>query len=410
MTVSQPPSTDQALGVIPAPVPLAALVDRAQAGFEDRFGRPPRWIAAAPGRVNVIGEHTDYNDGFVLPMAIERYVVIAADRPQPTSRPMPICMSSSAFETAEWLSPDDASSERLPPWARYVLGVLVGCRSQGMQAGPLDMLIDSNVPLGGGLSSSAALEVATATLIEAVTGRSLPPVEKALLCQQAEHRFAGVPCGIMDQFSSVFGRRDHLMLLDCRSTEITPVPLTDPQVQVLIINTNVKHELTGGEYAERRGQCELAAKRLGVASLRDATWDLLADHSAALEPVLARRARHVIGEIERTVQAAEAIAAGDWKQMGQLMAASHDSLRDDYEVSCRELDLLVELAGQQAPGAVIGSRMTGGGFGGCTVSLVSSEHLETVAHAIHEGYRNQTGIVPSLFTTRPAAGAHVVVG
>ena len=410
MTVSQPPSTDQALGVIPAPFPLASLVDRARAGFEDRFGRPPRWITAAPGRVNVIGEHTDYNDGFVLPMAIERYVVIAADRPQPISRPMPICLSSSAFEEASWFSLDDTSNETLPPWARYVLGVLVGCRSQGIEAGTLDMLIDSNVPLGGGLSSSAALEVATATLIEAVTGRSLPPVEKALLCQQAEHRFAGVPCGIMDQFSSVFGRRDHLMLLDCRSTEITSVPLTDPQVHVLIINTNVKHELTGGEYAERRGQCELAAKRLGVASLRDATWDLLADHSAALEPVLARRARHVIGEIERTVQAAEAIAAGDWKQMGQLMAASHDSLRDDYEVSCRELDLLVELAGQQAPGAVIGSRMTGGGFGGCTVSLVSSEHLETVAHAIHEGYRNQTGIVPSLFTTRPAAGAHVVVG
>jgi galactokinase len=404
------PSTNHVSAVIPAPVPFASLVNRAQTSFQDRFGRPPRWIAAAPGRVNVIGEHTDYNDGFVLPMAIQRYVVIAADRPQPTSRPMPIRLSSSAFEQAEWISLDHTSNEQLAPWARYVLGVLVGCRDAGMEAGELDMLVDSNVPLGGGLSSSAALEVATATLVEAVTGRSMPPVDKALLCQQAEHRFAGVPCGIMDQFSSVFGRPDQLMLLDCRTAEITPVPLNDPQVQVLIINTNVKHELTGGEYAERREQCERAAKALGVQSLRDATRDLLNDRAAAFEPVLFRRARHVIGEIERTRQAAQAIAAGDWEHTGQLMNASHASLRDDYEVSCRELDLLVELAGQQVPGAVIGSRMTGGGFGGCTVSLVRSEHLEAVAHAIHDGYRNQTGIVPSLFTTRPAAGAQIVRG
>jgi len=262
--------------------------------------------------------------------------------------------------------------------------------------------------LGGGLSSSAALEVATATLLEAITGHDLPQVEKALLCQKAEHEYAGMPCGIMDQFTSVMGQADHLMLLDCRSREVTMVPMTDPDVQVLIINTNVKHELTGSEYAERRSQCEQAARIMGVASLRDATWDLLGQHHDALEPALCRRARHVIGEIERTEQAAAALAAGDWPQVGKLMYESHASLRDDYEVSCEELDLLVDLAGQHDPGSVIGSRMTGGGFGGCTVSLVRQADLEDVARTIREHYRVRTGIEPTLFTTRPARGAHIV--
>jgi galactokinase len=247
-------------------------------------------------------------------------------------------------------------------------------------------------------------------LLEAVTGCRLPPVEKALLCQQAEHRFAGVPCGIMDQFTSVFGRADHLMLLDCRSTEIAMVPMTDPRVEVLIVNSNVKHELTGGEYAERRRQCERAAREMGVASLRDAALERLAQHQSALDPVLVRRARHVIGEIERTKQASDAIATGDWDRVGRLMYESHASLRDGYEVSCVELDLLVELARQHDHRGVIGSRMTGGGFGGCTVSLVLREQLDTVARTIRDRYQEQTSVAPSLFTTRPAAGAHVVRG
>jgi galactokinase len=393
---------------VETPVSLEQLVDRTERGFEARFGRRPRWIAAAPGRVNLIGEHTDYNDGFVLPMAIQRYVVVAADSPGGDSRPMPIQLVSSAFEQPQWISPDETKKDQLAPWARYVLGVMVGCRAVGMQWGPLDVLVESNVPLGGGLSSSAALEVATATMLEAVTGRKLPPVEKALLCQQAEHRFAGVPCGIMDQFTSVFGRADHLMLLDCRSTETAMVPMADPQVEVLIVNSNVKHELTGGEYAERRCQCEQAAREMGVASLRDATLELLAQHQSALDPVLVRRARHVIGEIARTRQASDAIAAGDWNRVGRLMYQSHASLRDDYQVSCVELDLLVELARQHDQRGVIGSRMTGGGFGGCTVSLVLREQLDKVARTIRDRYQEQTSVAPSLFTTRPAAGAHVV--
>ena len=389
-------------------VPLEKLVRHAETRFEAMFGRPPRWIAAAPGRVNLIGEHTDYNDGFVLPMAIQRYVVMAADAASDGQRRLPVQLVSSAVEQPQWFSLDETRNEELAAWARYVFGVMVGCRAQGMQTGPLDALVESNVPLGGGLSSSAALEVATATLLEAVAGRKLPDVDKALLCQQAEHRYAGVPCGIMDQFTSVLGRADHLMLLDCRSTGVTLVPMTDADVQVLIVNSNVKHELTGGEYAQRRSQCEQAAQVMGIASLRDATFDLLAQHEASLDPVLVRRARHVIGEIERTIQAAEAVAAGDWNRTGRLMYESHASLRDDYQVSCPELDLLVELARQHGSDGVIGSRMTGGGFGGCTVSLVHSGHLESVARTIRDHYQQQTGVTPSLFTTRPAQGAQII--
>jgi galactokinase len=213
----------------------------------------------------------------------------------------------------------------------------------------------------------------------------------------------------MDQFTSVMGLPDHLLLLDCRSTQIELVPLADPHVTVLIINSNVRHELTGGEYAERRSQCAQAARALGVPALRDATLAQLEAGRAQLADVLYRRARHVIGENERTTQAAVALRRGDWPEIGRLMYASHASLRDDYEVSCPELDLLVELARNLGEaGGVVGSRMTGGGFGGCTVSLVRTEAVHAVADAIARGYQQQTGIAPTVFTSRPARGAHVV--
>jgi galactokinase len=255
------------------------------------------------------------------------------------------------------------------------------------------------------------LEVCTATLIEAVTGRKIVPVEKALLCQKAEHEFAGVPCGIMDQFISVMGRQNNLLLLDCRSRETQLVPMNDPAVSLLIANTNVKHELANGEYARRRAQCEAAAKALGVASLRDATPAGLAGARGNMEDVVFRRARHVIGEIERTVQAAEGIRASNWPAVGQLMFASHRSLRDDYEVSCKELDAMVEIAeGLGIKGGVFGSRMTGGGFGGCTVSLVQTELIEAISQKLSGDYKKKTGIEATLFTTRPAAGTTVVKG
>lgn len=374
--------------------------------YRDKHGADPQWMVAAPGRVNLIGEHTDYNDGFVLPMALDRNVVIAAGP------------SESDGQALLWsVNVDEAATVVLSPnvkpgpshWSSYVQGVIVGCLARGWSVSPFQAVIDSSVPVGGGLSSSAALEVATATLLEAISGRMLDPIEKALLCQKAEHEFAGVPCGIMDQFSSVLCEKDKLMLLDCRSQEVTLVPFDDPDVVVVIANTNVKHELTGGEYAQRRRECEQAAQKLGVPSLRDATADQLSASRSRLSEIEYRRARHVIGEIQRTVEAAAALKQNDWANVGQLMYASHESLRDDYEVSCPELDLMVDIARRIGEsGGVIGSRMTGGGFGGCTVSLVRRNHVPQVVRDLTEQYQSATQIEPAIFATRPSQGAQVL--
>ncbi len=392
-------------------VSIQQLAQQATDAFQQRFDRLPKWITAAPGRVNLIGEHTDYNDGFVLPMAIERYVVLAADRAPAAKAAAPAGYRLFSLTTGQeeaW-PVDGRPASGKGSWSSYVWGVLDLCRARKMDAGPLDIVIQSSVPVGGGLSSSAALEVATATLVEAATGQQLDPVDKALLCQKAEHDYAGVPCGIMDQFSSVMGRTDRLILLDCRSAEAELVPLDGHEVSVLITNTNVKHALTGGEYAERRGQCEAAARHLGVSSLRDCSLALLQQQEAAMEPILAQRARHVIGEIERTVAAADAVRSGDWVRTGELMYASHQSLKDDYQVSCEELDVLVELAQRVGmEGGIYGSRMTGAGFGGCTVSLVRCDAVESVARLLAAGYQQRTGIKPTMFVSRPAEGSFIV--
>jgi galactokinase len=286
---------------------------------------------------------------------------------------------------------------------------MAGFQQRGITLQGVDALMDSTVPIGGGLSSSAALEVATATLLEALTGHVLPPVEKALLCQKAEHDFAGVPCGIMDQFISVMGRKDNLLLIDCRSHKPELVPLDDPSLSILIFNTNVKHELSGGEYAERRAHCEAAAKSLGIDALRDATRESLEAAKATLDSTAYRRARHVVGENDRTLRAADAIRSKDWNGVGELMYASHASLRDDYEVSCPELDAVVDLArGIGVDGGVYGCRMTGGGFGGCTVALIRSDQVSAIRDALVQGYTRDVGIDPAVFVSRPAAGATVL--
>jgi galactokinase len=375
--------------------------------FVKAYGRPPRWIVAAPGRVNVIGEHTDYNDGFVLPMAIEHYAVMAADHSRDGKNVIQIRDSSGVAPVLVDLSATIQAGE--PKWGNYPRGVIAGCLARGLNPGGLDVLLHSTVPIGGGLSSSAALEVCTATLFEAATGKKIDPVEKALLCQTAEHEFAGVPCGIMDQFISVMGRANHLLLLDCRSRKTELVPMSDAAVSVLIINTNVKHELTGGGYAQRRLQCETAAKILGLPSLRDATPEMLERVKGQMDEVVFHRARHVIGEIARTVQAAEGVRASNWPGVGQLMYASHASLRDDYEVSCAELDAVVEIAkviGEK--GGIYGCRMTGGGFGGCAVALVKTELVEAISKQIAADYKKKTKIEATIFVSRPAAGATVI--
>jgi galactokinase len=382
-------------------------VKRAHVAFQTHFGRPPRWLASAPGRVNLIGEFTDFNDGFVLPMAIERRTVIAA---APNVYPNKVVLRSEA--TGETVSVD--LSEALRPdgkgrWVNYPKGVLAGFLESGLRPRGFDAVIHSTVPIGAGLSSSAALETAMASLLEAITGVTLDPVDKILLCQKAEHTFAGVPCGIMDQFISALGRSGQVLLLDCRSKEPAWLPWSDPAVAVLVINTNVKHELSSSGYADRRRSCENAARVMGVPSLREASMEKLRQASGSLDEMSVRCARHVIGEIERTVQAAECIRRSDWVDFGRLMGASHVSLRDDYAVSCFELDTAVEIAqGIGRNGGVFGCRMTGGGFGGCAVALIETAAQDAIVGEIAAAYLRRTRIEPTLFVSRPAQGANVV--
>jgi len=373
--------------------------------FAKCFGHAPRWVVAAPGRVNLIGEHTDYNDGYVLPMALERCTIMAGDR-LPGHKAVVHSVTTGDSAHLE-LRPKVEQGD--PSWSNYVRGVVAGFQQKGIKVPAFSAVIDSDVPFGGGLASSAALEVATATLLEAMCDRKLDPVEKALLCQQAEHDFAGVPCGIMDQFTSVLAQRDHALLLDCRSRTTRAVPMTDPDITVLVINTNVRHKLADGEYAKRRTQCETVARVLGVPALRDVTLEMLGAAKSKIHPVAFRRACHVITENQRTLDMAETISAGRWADAGALMYASHQSLRDDYEVSCPELDAVVDIAkGLGEAEGVIGCRMTGGGFGGCAVSLVRTAAAKRLIRKIDEEYEKRTRVQPAIFSTRPGPGALVL--
>ena len=379
------------------PVPLLERL-------ESELGCAPVWIASAPGRVNLIGEHVDYCDGYVLPMGVERRCVIAAaPGPEGVARIKSLTLGESV-EIELGVRPAPAQG-----WQNYVRGVLAGFHSLGNKVPGFRAVVYSDVPLGCGLSSSAAIEVATATLLEAILGRVLDPLEKSELCQRAEHEYAGVPCGLMDQYASVNARRDHLLLLDCRSRQGRQVPFVAPDLEILIINTNVERRLVDGEYARRRSQCEAAATVIGVSSLRDATAAMLEAARGAMDVLAHRRGRHVIGEIARTESAAEAVAAGDWTRMGRLMYASHDSLRDDFEVSCPELDAVVEIAREIGPdGGVYGCRMTGAGFGGAAVALVRTDEARAIERQIREAYLRRTGLDPHIFASRPAQGATIL--
>ena len=393
---------------------LRNLQLQVEQAFRRKFGRTATVVVAAPGRVNLIGEHIDFNDGIVLPMAIERYVVIAAaptvDTPVKGSPNGKIQIHSLSLDNTETFSTNYGS---LKPgrkgWASYVEGVMFGFSQLEQNVPPFEAMIGSSVPVGGGLSSSAALEVATATLLEELANHKVEPRAKALLCQTAEQEFAGVPCGIMDQFSSVFGQSGKLMLIDCQSQALEFVSFPNNNVAVLITNTNVQHELTGGEYADRRTECESALSKLGETSWRNVTLKQIEGKQSVLSETEFRRARHVVLETKRTVDAADAFREGDWDSVGKLMYASHDSLRDDFEVSCKELDLLVEIAkGIGDQHGVIGSRMTGGGFGGCTISLVKNTYADSVVQTLMAKYRSETSIDATCFASRPASGAQVL--
>ena len=386
------------------------LVSDTTKEFKNQFGMEPKWLAAAPGRVNLIGEHTDYNDGFVFPMAIERQTVVAAALLETAglSKVFSVQTGEMADICVDGTSVPPKSSAEVK-WADYVQGVVACYFEAGIKVPSFCAVINSNVPLGGGLSSSASLEVAVATLLEAIADKKLMEKQKPLVCQKAEHTYAHMPCGIMDQFVTSLGKKDHLMLLDCRSQEPKMIPLTDESVSVLIINSNKKHELTGSEYPERRTQCYEAAEVLGVPKLRDADLIMLETARDNLTDKQYRRARHIISEDIRTQAMAESLIAGDWEFCGELMYQSHFSMTTDFEITTPELDLLVSLARLLGiEGGVYGSRMTGGGFGGCTVSLVKTEKIDNVSEFIRKNYRAVTGIEPTIFATRPAQGAAVL--
>ncbi|XP_059684262.1 galactokinase [Gavia stellata] len=381
--------------------PLLAAARRAHGAA---FGGSAAVLAAwAPGRVNLIGEHTDYNGGFVLPMALQLGTVLVGSPTQDGTISI-LTTSAEADEPhrVQFPAPRQGSplSPGQPRWANYVKGVI-----QHYRGGPVpgfSAVIASDIPLGGGLSSSAALEVATYTFLQQLCPDDGDLVAKALACQKAEHTFAGMPCGIMDQFISVMGKEGHALLIDCRSLETVLVPLTDASLAVLITNSNVRHTLTGSEYPTRRRQCEEAAAALSKASLRDATMAELEAARNRLGEEVYRRARHVIGEIARTAQAAQALQDRDYKTFGRLMVESHNSLRDDYEVSCPELDELVAAA-LEVDG-VYGSRMTGGGFGGCTVTLLEAGAAERAQRHIQEKYSGTA----TFYLTKPSGGAKVL--
>lgn len=373
--------------------------------FERYFGHKPTVVAASPGRVNLIGEHTDYNNGFVLPMALNNINVVAV-APSPTGKHRWI---GSLGDTMIEIDPADADKPGEPFWSNYVRGVICMLGRRGIQVPPVDMLIDSNVPRGGGLSSSAAFEVATCTALAALCGADISPTDRALIGQATEHEFVNVPCGIMDQFISANGRKDHALMLDCKDLSYKFIPMTDPSVSVLVIDSAVKHSLADGGYAARRKNCEDACAILGVPSLREATLDMLEEKKAELGDLCYRRARHVIGENLRVAAFAEAVQQGDWESAGIAMRGSHASLKDDFEVSCAEVDKLVSLADEiPSASAVYGARMTGGGFGGCIVALVKSDSVEQVAKEMIEAYRKELGIETTYLVTRPGEGARVL--
>jgi len=377
--------------------------------FERHFKRAPCWAASAPGRVNIIGEHTDYNKGFVLPMAIDRRTFALA-RPNSTNL---IRIHSWHLQQTDVMDLDRAPERsKTAPWSNYVRGVVAGFLKITPIPG-MDLLIESTIPPGGGLSSSAALEVAVATLFEQVCGIQIDKNEKALLCQRAEHDFVGVPCGLMDQTASIFGRNGHALLIDCDSMKIEYIPIVGNEVSVLIFNTRVRHELALGEYARRRAECQQAANRMNVHSLRAATFATFDSAGFAPADVVGRRARHVLSENHRTLSAAQALREKNWTYAGRLMYESHESLRSEFEVSCPELDAIVSAARTiGVSNGVFGCRMTGGGFGGCAVAIVRSDAAETVGSAMATAYKSATGIDPVIFVSVPHAGAqaHVLGG
>jgi len=393
VTAARPPAE------MDSPGPRAAP-DRAAEAFRAQWGGEPSFLVRAPGRVNLIGEHTDYNEGFVLPMAIDRAVWIAL-RPRKERR-----VTVHAVDFGGTLDFGFPTIEKGgPAWGEYVKGVAWSLIEAGHTLAGWEGVVAGDVPIGAGLSSSAALEVAAARAFAAAAGLAWEPLAMARITQRAENDWVGVPCGIMDQLVSIAGVAGHALLIDCRTLEISPVPLP-AGAAVVVLDTGTRRGVAASAYQERREQCRQAARFLGAASLRDVTLQDLARASTALSQTTLRRARHVVAENERTRLAAQALQRGDAIEVGLLMNASHASLKEDFEVSSPELDAIVA-ASRRRPDC-LGARLTGAGFGGCAVALVREGDLEGFASEVRDGYRSMTGREARITVCTPAAGAEVI--
>lgn len=381
------------------------LVSKVRERFRQRFSGTPR-IFYSPGRVNIIGEHTDYNEGFVLPAAIDKTICIG--------------VSLRDDDRIELRSEDfnDEHSTRLDEvrptgkgWPDYILGVVDQLRKRGYALKGFNLNIDGDVPIGSGLSSSAAVECATAFALNELNGLGIDRLQLALIAQKAEHEFAGVMCGIMDQFASVFGKQGHVIRLDCRSLEYEYVPLRLGDYRILLLNTNVKHSLASSEYNTRRRQCEAGVELVRkaypeVRSLRDASIELLDRYVKDVDELVYRRCRFVVEENERLLAACELLKAGDLEGLGQKMYGSHEGLSRDYEVSCRELDFLVDAVRSRPE--VLGARMMGGGFGGCTINLVKQEAIAPLVDEISRQYKQAMGLDLEAYAAQTENGSGAV--
>jgi len=381
---------------------VSGQVGRVVDAFRERTGRDPDGVWAAPGRVNLLGEHTDYNEGFVLPMAIDRAVWIAL-RARP-GRDVVAASLDFAEETAFAL---DGLQRGARGWGEYLKGTAWALAGAGHRLAGWEGVVAGDVPIGAGLSSSAALEMAAARAFAAVSGLAWDPVVMAQLARRAENEWVGVGCGIMDPLIIGAGREGHAVLIDCRSLEMRHVPLP-PGTAIAVLDTSTRRELTGSAYNERRAQCEEAARALGVKALRDVTPAALEARGGTLSDVVRRRARHIVTENARTLEAAEAMEAGDARRLGRLMNESHLSMRDDFEISTPVLDVMVECA--QTAAGCHGARMTGGGFGGCVVALVDEAGAPAFLAEVGARYLERTRLAPNLYLCRPQAGTTVHAG
>jgi galactokinase len=379
--------------------------------FLHRFGAGPDFIARAPGRVNLLGEHVDYNDGFVLPAALDRATYVAFRRSNaPASTLLALDLGEEASFTSESIQKKKTfGGMDLPDWSLYPAGVMWSLNSKALDTPPVEAVFTSDVPRGAGLSSSASVELSFAVTWQKLGEWSLPPMELALISQRAENKYVGVNCGIMDQFASACGVRDRILLLDCRSLEWKTLGLP-ADVSLVIADTSIRRSLTGSAYNDRRAACEEAVRILqgvlpSIASLRDVSLETFNQYAHLMPPLVEKRARHIVEEIARTRLAVPFLEAGDIRQFGQLMNQCHISLRDLYEVSSPELDIMAEIA-QALPGCY-GARLTGAGFGGCTVNLVAQSAAGKFATDLAQSYEQRSGLHPEIYICHASPGASV---